>query len=46
MANDSKSLKLHKFLLKISKHNKHTKFNNYLRQSNIISIDSRMDKQN
>jgi len=32
--------------LKISKRNKHTKFNNYLSQSNIISIDSRMDKQN
>jgi DNA-3-methyladenine glycosylase II len=46
MANDSKSIKAHKFLLKISKRNKHTKFNNYLSQSNIISIDSRMDKQN
>ena len=46
MANDSKSVKAHKFLLKISKRNKHTKFNNYLSQSNIISIDSRMDKQN
>jgi len=46
MVNDSKSIKAHKFLLKISKRNKHTKFNNYLSQSNIISIDSRMDKQN
>lgn len=46
MANDSKSIKAHKFLLKISKRNKHTKFNNYLSQSNIISIHSRMDKQN
>ena len=46
MANDSKSIKAHKFLLKISKRNKHTKFNNYLSQSNIISVDSRMDKQN
>ena len=46
MANDSKSIKAYKFLLKISKRNKHTKFNNYLSQSNIISIDSRMDKQN
>ena len=46
MANDSKSIKAHKFLLKISKRNKNTKFNNYLSQSNIISIDSRMDKQN
>ena len=46
MANDSKSIKAHKFLLKISKRNKHTKFNNYLSQSNIISLDSRMDKQN
>ena len=46
MANDSKSIKAHKFLLKISKRNKHRKFNNYLSQSNIISIDSRMDKQN
>jgi len=46
MANDSKSIKAHKFLLKISKRNKHTKFNNYLSQSNIISIDLRMDKQN
>ena len=46
MANDPKSIKAHKFLLKISKRNKHTKFNNYLSQSNIISIDSRMDKQN
>jgi DNA-3-methyladenine glycosylase II len=46
MANDFKSIKAHKFLLKISKRNKHTKFNNYLSQSNIISIDSRMDKQN
>ena len=46
MANDSKSIKAHKFLLKISKRNKHTKFNNYLSQSNIISIDSRMYKQN
>ena len=46
MANDSKSIKAHKFLLKISKHNKHTKFNDYLCQSNIISIESRMDKQN
>jgi DNA-3-methyladenine glycosylase II len=46
MANDPKSIKAHKFLLKISKHNKHTKFNDYLRQSKIISIESRMDKQN
>jgi len=46
MANDSKSIKAYKFLLKISKRNKHTKFNNYLSQSNIISIESRMDKQN
>jgi DNA-3-methyladenine glycosylase II len=46
MANDSKSIQAHKFLLKISKRNKHTKFNNYLSQSNIISLDSRMDKQN
>jgi len=46
MANDSKSIKAHKFLLKISKRNKHTKFNNYLSQSNIISIDSKIDKQN
>ena len=46
MANDPKSIKAHKFLLKISKHNKHKKFNNYLCQSNIISIESRMDKQN
>lgn len=46
MANDPKSIKAHKFLLKISKHNKHTKFNDYLCQSNIISIESRMDKQN
>ena len=46
MANDSKSIKAHKFLLKISKRNKHTKFNNYLSQSSIISIESRMDKQN
>ena len=46
MANDPKSIKAHKFLLKISKHNKHTKFNDYLSQSNIISIESRMDKQN
>ena len=46
MANDPKSIKAYKFLLKISKHNKHTKFNDYLFQSNIISIESRMDKQN
>jgi DNA-3-methyladenine glycosylase II len=46
MANDPKSIKAHKFLLKISKHNKHTKFNDYLCQSKIISIESRMDKQN
>ena len=46
MANDPKSIKAYKFLLKISKRNKHTKFNNYLSQSNIISIESRMDKQN
>ena len=46
MANDSKSIKAYKCLLKISKRNKHTKFNNYLSQSNIISIESRMDKQN
>jgi DNA-3-methyladenine glycosylase II len=46
MANDPKSIKAHKFLLKISKHNKHKKFNDYLCQSNIISIESRMDKQN
>ena len=46
MANDSKSIKAYKFLLKISIRNKHIKFNNYLSQSNIISLDSRMDKQN
>ena len=46
MANDPKSIKAHKFLLKISKHNKHTKFNDYLCQTKIISIESRMDKQN
>ena len=46
MVNDPKSIKAYKFLLKISKHNKHKKFNDYLCQSNIISIESRMDKQN
>ena len=46
MVNDPKSIKAYKFLLKISKHNKHKKFNDYLCQSNIISLESRMDKQN
>ena len=42
MANDSKSLEVHKLFLKISKQNKHKEFYNYLKTLEIISIDSRL----
>ena len=45
MANDSKSVEVHKLLLKISKQNKHKDFYNYLKTTEIISIDSRLDKK-
>src|SRR5210317_826668 len=45
MANDSKSVEVHKLLLKISKQNKHKDFYNYLKTTEIISIDSRLDNK-
>ena len=38
-------LEVHKLLLKISKQNKHKDFYNYLKTTEIISIDSRLDNK-
>ena len=46
MVSDSSAVKAHKSLLKISKRNKHIQFYEYLYKSKIISINSRLDKEN
>ena len=44
MASDVKSETAYKFLLKISKNKKHHRLNKFLKETEIISIDSRQNK--
>ena len=44
MASDVKSETAYKFLLKTSKNKKHHRLNKFLRETEIISIDSRRNK--
>jgi len=44
MASDVKSEAAHKFLLKTSKNKKHHRLNKFLKETEIISIDSRQNK--
>ena len=44
MASDVKSETAYKFLLKTSKNKKHHRFNKFLKETEIISIDSRQNK--
>jgi hypothetical protein len=44
MASDVKSETAYKFLLKTSKNKKHHRLNKFLKETEIISIDSRQNK--